>query len=250
MSDPGQWYPDPQNPRRMRYWDGSQWTHHTAARLSRRATYRPARVLARLSLIGIAGVTLCQIVAAALIGPAFDRYADAAARGEDPSLVRTRYDTVDLVLSVLLVVAGLVTTVWLSIARANAEVLRPTSPHKRSRGWAWGGWICPVVNLWFPYQVVRDVERATSRGRRNDLPWWWVGYLVFLIGSGSWADVPQDADAAQLRDFRGLAIATETVVAVAAVAAAVLWCVIVRRITNDQAAAHAVMQQRPLEPLP
>jgi Domain of unknown function (DUF4328) len=28
---------------------------------------------------------------------------------------------------------------------------------RRSRGWAIGGWFCPAVNLWFPYQIATDV---------------------------------------------------------------------------------------------
>jgi hypothetical protein len=27
---PANWYPDPQVPRQVRYWDGNQWTEHTA----------------------------------------------------------------------------------------------------------------------------------------------------------------------------------------------------------------------------
>ena len=251
MSDPGQWYPDPQNPRRMRYWDGTQWTGHTAARLSQRGSYRPARVAAWISVIGVMAIAGAQVVVAGLAGPAYERYMEAAAIGEDPSVVWAPYNTAGLVADVLFIVAGLVTIVWLSIARANAEALRPMSPHKRSRGWAWGGWICPVVCLWFPYQVVRDVERATSRRPRRDIGWWWATWLVFFFGVGGLADVPTDADVAQLRSLRGIAMATETVVAAAAMAAAALWFVIVRRIMADQAAAaRSGAQPGALEPLP
>lgn len=31
MSAPAGWYPDPQDPRGQRYWDGAAWTEHTAA---------------------------------------------------------------------------------------------------------------------------------------------------------------------------------------------------------------------------
>jgi uncharacterized protein (AIM24 family) len=30
MSNPADWYPDPQQPGLLRYWDGTQWTEHTA----------------------------------------------------------------------------------------------------------------------------------------------------------------------------------------------------------------------------
>lgn len=39
--NPPDWYPDPDKPKRLRYWDGEQWTKHTAPNNGRR-TQRPA----------------------------------------------------------------------------------------------------------------------------------------------------------------------------------------------------------------
>ena len=89
----------------------------------------------------------------------------------------------------LYVAAGVVFMVWLWRARANAEYLCE-GRHRRSRGWVIGGWFCPVVGFWFPYQIVADVWRASDPGtprRVEDLRYvpsprlvlaWWVGFLL------------------------------------------------------------------------
>jgi hypothetical protein len=58
------------------------------------------------------------------------------------------------------VVAGLFFLTWLWQARLNAEMLC-SARHRRGRGWVIGSWICPVVNLWFPFMIVDDVYRAS-----------------------------------------------------------------------------------------
>ncbi|MBC6446444.1 DUF4328 domain-containing protein [Actinokineospora xionganensis] len=60
-----------------------------------------------------------------------------------------------------LVVTAVVFVVWLRRARLNSETICEVA-HRRSRGWVVGSWVCPVVNLWFPYQVVSDVWKASN----------------------------------------------------------------------------------------
>lgn len=62
----------------------------------------------------------------------------------------------------LFLVAGVLVIVWLWRARANAEFFCD-APHRRRRGWVIGGWMVPIVSLWFPVQVVDDVVRASSQ---------------------------------------------------------------------------------------
>jgi hypothetical protein len=83
----------------------------------------------------------------------------------------------------LLLLAGLLTVAvfagWLYRARRNVEEWAPVF-QRHAPGWAVGGWFCPVVNLWFPYQLVRDTWDDTIRGdaevrrapRRLVLVWW------------------------------------------------------------------------------
>ena len=76
--------------------------------------------------------------------------------------VRGRWEVaVNLTCTVILLAAGLLFLVWLWKSRRNAELLC-TAPHRRRRGWIIGSWFCPIVNLWFPYQVVSDVWKASD----------------------------------------------------------------------------------------
>jgi hypothetical protein len=89
--------------------------------------------------------------------------------------------------------AGLVFLTWLWRARVNAERLC-RAEHRWSRGWTIGAWFVPVVNLWFPRQVVDDVWRTS----RPDVPadvhhvdglepsplvraWWYTMLAIVLV---------------------------------------------------------------------
>ncbi|MEV6675035.1 DUF4328 domain-containing protein [Streptomyces sp. NPDC051162] len=51
--------------------------------------------------------------------------------------------------------------VWFRRARLNAELFAPGT-HRMGTGWAAGAWFTPVVNLWFPKQIVNDIYRASA----------------------------------------------------------------------------------------
>ncbi|QUQ71900.1 DUF4328 domain-containing protein [Kutzneria sp. CA-103260] len=84
-----------------------------------------------------------------------------------------------------LVVAAVAFIMWLWRARANAELLVGPHGQRLTREWVIGAWFCPVVNLWFPYQVVVDVWRASAPklGDHHDglVVWWWMTFLGSLV---------------------------------------------------------------------
>ena len=169
---PPDWHPDPSDPRQLRYWDGGQWTQHTAP--VHRATAgavqcQQGSARAVVSMVAVWAVVVAQ-VAAAIIAITWR----GAPSDQDIRL---------LVPPVLLVIpfhiaAYLACCLWLSQARANAEVLNPRARHALRKGWVWGGWICPIVLLWFPYVLVRDVARATGSTAGGS---WWP-----RTASGAW----------------------------------------------------------------
>jgi hypothetical protein len=59
--------------------------------------------------------------------------------------------------------AAMVFLTWLWRSRVNAERLC-RAEHRLSRGWTIGAWFVPVVNLWFPKQVVDDIWRTSRPG--------------------------------------------------------------------------------------
>jgi hypothetical protein len=97
-----------------------------------------------------------------------------------------------LVLPVLGIVSGfgffaamIMFLVWFYRARVNAE--GEGWPQRLSRGWAVGAWFAPVINFWFPFQIMVDIWRAgLPEQARTDiaiLPGiWWASLLaVFCL---------------------------------------------------------------------
>lgn len=141
-------------------------------------------------------------------------------------------DRIDVVVVViyagLLLAAGIVFIVWLWRARRNAEILC-AARHRRARGWIVGGWVCPIVNLWFPHMVVTDVWNAskpstppnhldlTTMDRSWTVNLWWLGFL----GSSAASWYAQDRLRAQITPdlLREAAIADTTATAAWVVAA-------------------------------
>jgi hypothetical protein len=75
--------------------------------------------------------------------------------------------------------------VWFYRARINAE--RHGYPQRRARGWAFWGWIVPIVNIWFPFQIMGDIWRAgLPADQRRETAWlpalWWTCWLLSGLG--------------------------------------------------------------------
>jgi hypothetical protein len=75
--------------------------------------------------------------------------------------------------SVLSALAALVFLFWLWRVRDNSEILHGPEAHRRSAGWTLWGWVVSVVDFWFPYQVVRDLDRAATGRESAAVPVWW-----------------------------------------------------------------------------
>jgi Domain of unknown function (DUF4328) len=101
--------------------------------------------------------------------------------------------------------------VWFYRARINAE--RHGYPQRRARAWAFWGWIVPIVNLWFPFQIMGDIWRAglpaEERSETALLPaLWWTCWLlsglgifgagVMAVNSGSVPHIAADTNPASL----------------------------------------------------
>jgi hypothetical protein len=142
---------------------------------------------------------------------------------------------------VMMIVTAVVFIQWLRRARVNAELLGHTH-HRHSRGWVIGAWFCPVVNLWYPKQIVDDVWRGSDPvtrmgamtsadgGRTSGLTLLWWSALLARAVVDVIAGSPEDPTVDSLR--RGAILDTAgTVLGAVAAAALVL---IVRQITTWQ----------------
>jgi len=136
-----------------------------------------------------------------------------------------------VLLGLLALIAGFVTgSMWLYRARTNAELMEPGRAYARSAGWAWGGWVCPVVSLWFPFQVVRDTHKAiTPLSTTLVIGWWWAFFLgqniLLRLARTMESDATADASAAQV---------LEVMASAAMVVGLVLWGLVLRKITREQ----------------
>jgi hypothetical protein len=68
--------------------------------------------------------------------------------------------------------------VWQHRAATVARALN--YPARRSPGWGVGCWFVPVVNLWMPYQAIRDCLPPGHPARRRTL-YAWLGLLLISI---------------------------------------------------------------------
>jgi uncharacterized protein DUF4328 len=120
--------------------------------------------------------------------------------------------------SYLFLGTGIVFLVWLWRARENTEALpgvyqqqpaypgaypligQPAGPHRHAQGWVVGSWFCPIVQFWYPLQIMQDVVLASEPepspgavrpGRLNRLlyGWWgaWTTFWVILVGGSGLA---------------------------------------------------------------
>lgn len=87
---------------------------------------------------------------------------------------------------------GIAFATWLCLATRNARSWG--SRTRRGPGWAFGAWFVPIVNWWFPKQMVDDVWRGSHPGLPDGAPlhlvarpasslvWWttWLGAPVLV----------------------------------------------------------------------
>lgn len=142
-----------------------------------RAEFLPLRGLATILML-LLGI----IISAILARLAVQMFGLASAHWQHVLIIRldkvADYTVFGLIIPFLM---------WFYRSRINAE--GHGYRQRRARGWAFWGWIIPIVSLWIPFQVMGDVWRA---GRPDDqrrktawLPaFWWLGWLLSGLSFG------------------------------------------------------------------
>jgi Domain of unknown function (DUF4328) len=113
--------------------------------------------------------------------------------------------------------------IWFRRARINAE--GHDYRQRRARGWAFWGWIVPIVNLWFPFQIMGDIWRAgLPAQQRRKTAWlpalWWTCWLLSGLSFGARAmsansgPVPHIAADTNISSLFLLAAAGATLIAI------------------------------------
>ncbi|MGH9096998.1 MAG: DUF4328 domain-containing protein [Acidimicrobiales bacterium] len=193
LPGPG-WHPDPGNPQYWRWWDGSSWSAHVAPRM---ASFRPpADSLATeevMSPWARAAVLLYPVVAFALgllgfiYAPRYQhffhqlRLAFDAAQNDNANFVAPPGPSVpdwNLLFAPLSLGAQIVFLIWQY--RSASLARRLSYPARHSPGWGVGFWFIPIVNLWMPYQAIRDCLPPGHPERKSVL-WVWLALLVSTV---------------------------------------------------------------------
>jgi hypothetical protein len=181
-------------------------------------------VTAWLAVATAAGVTISSIIDAVLVREALQ---DTAITEPGTAI----YALNAILYLVLLVGAYVVTCIWLMRARDNSRLMAPGFEHTRRSGWIWGGWVCPIVNFWFPFQVVRDVYDPPSRRASTIMGFWWTAWIVLLVASRVSDGLALDAVTDSEIDT---AASASVFLAVVTVVALALWALVVRQVTRRQ----------------
>jgi len=95
---------------------------------------------------------------------------------------------------------AIILIIWAWRAAGNLEAWGKRG--RWSRGWAIGGWFCPIMFFFVPYQVISDAWKNAlnfSSGQQRNNLWlagfvvWWIGYALNVIGSMIGTDTIDDA---------------------------------------------------------
>lgn len=189
------WYPDPYFPGATRYWDGVIWTEHARSIAfvpvgpvldlagGHKAADRAIKAFVVQCLITSVGALLYP----AFLGTMFEQIrssdsldANAAPNGNIPL-----FNVALQPLGIIALIATILIGIWASKATANAGALGRATTH--SPGWALAGWLVPVINLWYPMQIVRDLLPDHHPLRTRVTLWWclWLGAsFCILIPAG------------------------------------------------------------------
>jgi hypothetical protein len=204
MNAPG-WYPDPSNERLMRWWDGQQWSLETQTKEAVRAGFSaplpatswgpsPAKDLERVESdgrrarawlwVGV-GLYAYRFAVSALTTTYTRQTFEAlfSSRRPRPTVPAppawvTGLSWSSQLVSIATLIVGVLFAIWLQHAAELSRNLR--LPARRTPGWAFGGFILPIVNFWFPYQVARDCLPPDHAGR-SLVGRWWALYLTMTF---------------------------------------------------------------------
>jgi hypothetical protein len=140
---------------------------------------------------------------------------------------------------------------WLFQARVNLRAFGIRRP-SYSRGWVVGSFFVPLVNLFRPYQVIREIWQASNPEGQDAFNWrslpvpklllvWWL----LFVGWGALelmallSDLGAGVNLSKLQLSRGLTTLADACAAIAAFLA----CFVVARISQAQQDKHGKQQR-------
>ena len=145
--------------------------------------------------------------------------------------------TLDVLSSILFLVSAVFFCRWLYRAAANARALGAQGMEVKP-GWAVGGFFIPILNLFLPYQAVKEIwlHGAYQRDHSHSLVTkWWAAWLIGTITNRFSNRFPDDSPL--------LSMLTGLIGSLLLAASAYYLIQIVRQITERQAALKSISEQ-------
>ena len=189
----------------------------------------PIRTTALRLVVGVE-IIICAIVLAVLVAAG-----DGVLRMPNAELAI--YQGIVKVMSYMPAAAMLALLFWVFRANKNATALSPQALD-HGPGWAAGWFLVPIASLWKPYEVMREIYKASRtphdwrKAKGADIVgWWWTTYLLANLASVAVMIAHALNDAVPLRRFA-------VVLYAGMIVHQTLLLIITGRIVKWQATAH------------
>ena len=129
-------------------------------------------------------------------------------------------------------VTVIVFAMWIYLVSSNLESLS-TRGQRFSPGWAVGWWFVPIMNLWRPYQVVKEIwkgsdpdmvgekaERWEQASAWPFLGWWWGVWVIGgIVGWSSFSSSVSAETLQSVKDAAQISIFTDVLFIVTSILA-------------------------------
>ena len=210
---------------------------------ARLQSIRPVRAWAVAAAVASVGYLTTAVLAGISSLPDIARVRTDRSSGIDEKIAGHWADLSMIRVHLAAGLIALVTTgLWLWKVRRNVDQIdRADQRHRRI--WIWLGWLVPIMNYWFPLQIVRDVGESSQRPRLPYRSWWAAWVIGFFLENHALSPIPVYAPVPM-----GLAnLESLLAVGLAALAIAeVLWLVILYGITKAQTEVYRLaLESRP-----
>jgi hypothetical protein len=205
--------------------------------------YRSPQNLSLMAIGGLVASLICDLLFIVFgFGELSYPYRFTVDSGESVSLWFVLIGLNSFLEIVILVLTAVFFLMWLYRTYQNLPALKARNLGY-TPGWAVGYWFIPIINLFRPFQVVREIWNesdpdfdpelgflSNSMGTPAIISWWWAFWILSRIG-GNVSNSLADNERAIKDGSFGFAVIFASVLSVAA---AVLAIQIVRNITQRQ----------------